>query len=158
MHLLYVARGAGALAALGALAAAPLCGQVSLVRGPASWVGAPIEEYSRLLQLTGVMPLSSRMIRPMAAPEGWTPADSAAWRAPWVARFSGVRRGSDADTSRVEVLLIDPESPPSSNSDFPTGTKGGSVWAGPGLSAGLSPGGAARAGVVTVQLAPTYTW
>jgi len=146
------------IALLATLAVRTLAAQTAIVRTPASWVGAPVEEYARLLQLTGVMPLASRMIRPMPATQAWTAPDSAPWRAPWAARYGAAARDSSGDSARVHVRVFDGLWQTTFNSAIPYGQNDGALWAGRGLSTQVTAGAAIDAGPVTLQIAPTYTW
>jgi hypothetical protein len=119
---------------------------------PGQWVGAPAEEYARLLQLTGVMPLASGMIRPADVEMRWTAPDTAAWRAPWSRWY----READSASGRVQVFQ--PVTQATYNSGFPYGMNDGAMWAGRGLSMAVTGGGRVRYGPVTVDVAPTYTW
>ena len=138
--------------------------QVRVRTAPGDWVGAPVEEYVRLLQLTGVMPLASRMIRPVSVTERWVAPDSAPWRAPWSARYRGDQRTSqETDTAalggwRPTVTVFEPVSQTTYNSAFPFGWNDGAMWAGRGLSTQLTAGAALRAGPLRAQLVPTVWW
>jgi hypothetical protein len=121
------------------------------------WVGAPLDEYVRLLQLAGEVPLSSRMLRPLGAPD-WTLrlSDSAApSRNPWRARYSS---GHAADTNRLRIQVYDPIVRMTHNSAVPFGTNDGAMWAGRGLATAVDAGAAIRYGPISIRLAPTFTY
>lgn len=129
--------------------------QHAMRRGPGMWVGAPSEEYTRLLQLTGVMPLSSLMIRPTDAPLNWQPPDTARWRAPWAGRYKNAVNDS---TPLVSIYLFNPYTQATFNSAFPYGMNDGVMWAGKGLSFAQTIGARIVFGPATLDVAPTYTW
>ena len=124
-------------------------------RSRGKWVGAPREEYERLLQLTGATPLSSQMIRPTEMPAPPTVTDTAAWRSPWGARFAGEAPDS---ARQLRLTVWDPVLQTAYNSAFPYGQNDGPMWAGRGVSAEVTGGAGVQWGPVTLDLVPTYTW
>lgn len=149
---------AASLVVLLCVAAGDTLGAQGPVRSrSALWVGAPLDDYLRLLQLTGEVPLSSRLLRPLehesrtlAISDSGTPALN-----PWRARY-GSRQS--ADTGRLSVELYDPIVRITGNSAIPFGTNDGALWAGKGLSSAIDVGAAVRYGPLSVRLAPTATW
>jgi hypothetical protein len=150
-------RTASLAALLLAVAGGTLHAQLPVRSRSPLWVGTPLDDYLRLLQLTGEAPLSSRLLRPLEH-EARTLAlpDSAPLsRNPWRARYGSRQR---ADMSRFSVELYDPIVRVTSNSAVPFGANDGALWAGKGLSGAMDLGAAARFGPLTVRLAPTATW
>jgi len=153
---------AGCAVALASVAATPsslaaqLLDQLRPRGAPATWVGAPMEEYIRLLQLTGVMPLSSRMLRPSEVPLNFTPPDSARWRAPWTKFYNDST--IPADTGLMSVRLYGPELWSTYNSAVPYGINDGAMWAGRGLNGLVRMGGKVRVGPATLQVVPEYSY
>jgi len=123
--------------------------------GPTVWIGSPIEEYARVLQLTGVMPLSSQMIRPTSAPINWVAPDTASWRAPWRGLEN---RDSTREWRGVGVRVLEPYTQVTYNMAFPSGTNDGVMWAGRGFSVAQTLGARVTWRGVTLDVAPTYTW
>jgi hypothetical protein len=134
----------------------PLAAQTTARGLPGPWVGAPAEEYVRLLQLTGVMPLSSLMIRPAVSPMRWSAPDTAAWQAPWSARYSD--SATRADTGRLTARMFHPLTHVTYNSAFAYGQNDGAMWAGRGLSFSQTAGGRVTFGPLTLDLAPTVAY
>ena len=130
--------------------------QAQLRTAAGTWVGSPVEEHIRLLQLTGVMPMSSLMIRPTKVPLSWQPPDSAPWRAPWSQIYNDTVVPSDTGSHDLRVFA--PVVRSTYNSAIPYGLNDGAMWAGRGASVLVTAGGSARWRNVTVQLAPEFTW
>jgi hypothetical protein len=134
-----------------------LAAQVSVGSRSALWVGSPLDDYVRLLQLSGQVPLSSRMLRPMEAENrSLTLRDSSSLALnPWRARY-GSRQ--DLDSTRIAIETYDPIVRLTENSAVPFGTNDGALWAGRGLSGALDLGAAIKYRGLTVRLAPTLTY
>lgn len=124
---------------------------------PGLWVGAPAEEYVRLLQLTGVMPVSSLMIRPTDYELRWTAPDTAPWRAPWSRRYNDAALAPDT-IGRIRSWLFSPYSHVTYNSAFAYGMNDGALWSGRGVSAAQTLGWRGELGPLRLDVAPTYTW
>ena len=145
------------LASLLTFIAASASAQVPVHARSPLWVGAPLDDYVRLLQLSGEVPLSSRMLRPLES-EARTLAladTGALARNPWRAEY-GARQATD--TARFAVEAYDPIVRLTSNSAVPFGANDGALWQGRGLNADVQLGGAVRYGPLTVRLAPVATW
>ncbi|HJQ20142.1 MAG TPA: capsule assembly Wzi family protein [Gemmatimonadaceae bacterium] len=124
--------------------------QSSAGTGTVPQVGSVRDEYERLMQLTGVMPLASLMLRPGDHPVNFQPPDSAQWRSPWASRLRA------PDSARIELFA--PELRSTYNSAVPYGTNDGAMWAGRGVSALATLGARARVGPLDLQVAPEVTW
>lgn len=138
--------------------ASPCTSQQPAIRNrSALWVGAPLDEYIRLLQLSGEVPLASRMLRPLQSEmDALVLSDSAKLAMnPWRARYGSRQR---ADTNRFRVEVYDPILRLTENSAVPFGANDGALWAGRGISGAVDVGGALRYGGLTVRLAPAITW
>ncbi|MBA3891835.1 MAG: hypothetical protein H0X64_15035, partial [Gemmatimonadaceae bacterium] len=144
-------------AATVALLAASAIAQLPVKSRSALWVGTPLDEYVRLLQLTGEHPLSSRLLRPLEYESRTLTlrGDASLGRNPWRERY-GASQGSHTGTFALE--LYEPLLLTTANSAVPFGTNDGAMWAGKGVSASLTAGAAMRAGPLTVRLAPVLTW
>lgn len=126
-------------------------------RGAAGrWVGSPSEEYVRLLQLTGVVPMSSLMIRPTEYATAWDAPDSAQWRAPW-RRYNDAAFVTDS-INGISTTLYRPYTHVTFNSAFAWGMNDGALWSGKGLSAAQTAGAGAEWGPLRVDFVPTFTW
>lgn len=138
------------LLALGVLAAAPLRAQSGeiFVRNEV-FVGSEIEEYLRLLQITGDADLYPWTIRSFSPPEvdRLLPDDSVH---PWAARYD--LRPDTA--SGLRVHLVRPELRAIFNSAFPFGGNDGAIWAGRGITTALRVGGSLRYGPLSLLAAP----
>jgi hypothetical protein len=135
----------------------------SLARSPFStrsafWVGSPLDEYFRVLQLTGAAPLTSRMLRPndvdMRSIQLSDTGELS--RNPWRARF-GANEARDRPR-RFSAEVYHPIVRMIRNSDVPFGTNDGAMWAGRGISTSIDVGGAVRYGPLTVRLAPSLVY
>jgi hypothetical protein len=146
-----------AVLTLAAVTAGTLGAQPVVRARSALWVGAPLDDYLRLLQLSGAAPLASRLLRPLEyEARTLTISDSGSLaRNPWRARYGAAEQG---DTSRFAVELYHPIVRLTANSAVPFGTNDGSLWAGKGLSGAIDLGAAVRYGPLTVRLAPTATY
>jgi len=145
------------LAAAVATVSVPVFAQLPVTSSSGLWVGSPLDDYVRLLQLSGEVGLSSRMLRPLEhEARTLSLSDSAApSRNPWRSYYGGAQR---ADTARLSIALHDPLVRLASNSAVPYGGNDGAMWAGRGLSGLVTLGAVLRAGPLTVRIAPEYTW
>ena len=123
----------------------------------ALWVGAPLDDYVRVLQLTGALPLSSRMLRPLEHEARTLAIVDSGQRSlnPWRERHGD---GERADTGRFSLEVYHPVLRLTHNSAVPFGGNDGALWAGRGLSGALDLGVAVRYGPLTVRVAPTLTY
>lgn len=138
-------------ATLGLAAAIPLRGQEAERLNVRSEVfaGSELEDYLRLGQLAGVVPLHPWSIRGFSAVElDWlAPADSAH---PWADRFDfrpDTAGGIRFDWIRPRLYLT-------YNTAFPHGYNDGPVWAGRGLTTAVQAGFAVRYGPASLTIAP----
>ncbi|CAN5209735.1 hypothetical protein BH20GEM2_BH20GEM2_16900 [soil metagenome] len=137
--------------------ASPL--QAQIASGPSKviepggiFVGDELERYLRVLQVAGVSepyPWSIRGFSP-AEIEALAPAAS---EHPWGDRYRFV--GGSAAT---QVRWVRPRLTTSYNSGFPFGGDDGAVWAGRGVTTAFQAGFSARAGPLSVTLAPIAFW
>ncbi len=134
--------------------AAPVHGQSpgADVRGEV-FVGSEVEDYLRLLQLTGHAPLYPWSIRSFSPAEvdRLLPTDSAH---PWAGRYD-LRPDSSGGP---QFSWVRPQGRMVYNSAFPYGLNDGAVWAGRGVTASLQTGFAARYGPVSLTVAPLVFW
>lgn len=148
----------GALA-ITVAAGAPAGAQFSFSTRPATWVGSPADDYVRLMQLTGAVPLSSRMLRPLESEANPVLPDTGpVWLNPWRARFAKLGRDtgdSVPNWHRVRVEAYAPMLRSVYNSRVPFGGDDGALWAGKGLSGAVDLGAEVKWGPVTARLAPT---
>ncbi len=111
--------------------------------------GGEADRYLRVLQISGLVPLTPWSIQPFAPTQAKTLRAAVAH--PWRARFdaaNGAANVSDgAHLLRPQARLIE-------NSAFPFQEGGGPTWAGRGLTGDVQLGGSASWGFVYAQLAP----
>src|SRR6266513_4755602 len=115
-----------------------------------TWVGAPREDYLRLLQLTGVVKPSSWLMRSGSAPTVLASSDSAA--NPWhnsLGLSDTTRRGHWA------LNIFDPNAISTFNSRLPAIENIGALWSGRGVSGAVDGGVELRYGPVWLTLAPS---
>lgn len=145
------------VALLSLAAAGTLGAQDSVRTRSALWVGSPLDDYVRLMQLTGEQPLASRVLRPLERESRTLAlADSAGLaRNPWRARYGARQR---ADTGYTAFERYEPIVRITSNSAVPFGGNDGALWAGKGLSAAVDLGIAGRYGPLTVRIAPSLVY
>lgn len=141
-----------AAAALGlalVAARAPVAAQAPEQVSQELFAGSHLEDYVRLLQLTGDAELYPWSIRAFSPGElsRLAPGDSAH---PWAARYR-------LEPDRTPGLHLEPVGPSVRvlyNSGFPFGSNDGPIWAGRGLTTALQGGVHARYGAVSLTLAP----
>ena len=150
-------RAAALVVLLSLVAAGALGAQDSVRTRSALWVGSPLDDYLRLMQLTGEQPLSSRLLRPLEREARLlTMSDSAApERSPWSMRYGSRQR---ADTGLSAFERYEPILRVTGNTAVPFGGNDGALWAGKGLNFALDLGIAARYGPLTVRLAPSLVY
>jgi hypothetical protein len=150
-------RAAALVALLSSVVIGPLGAQTPVRARSALWVGSPLDDYVRLLQLTGDVPLTSRLLRPLEQ-EARTlaiPDSGDRSRNPWRARY-GARQS--ADTAYAGIERYDPIFRLTNNTAVPFGGNDGALWAGKGASVAIDLGVAARYGPLTVRLAPSLIY
>ena len=96
-------------------------------------VGSSLDDYARLLQLTGVAPASPLLIRPVPLRHVLDRVDSTAAH-PWQSRYAF---GATTE-QRGEVSLFRPTADAYWNSAYPAGQNDGAVWQGRGTTVRLS--------------------
>ena len=114
-------------------------------------VGDALEDYLRVLQISGHADVGSFSVRP------WVASDIRSvlgdeW-GPWGARL---RERSDA--SEAVLSVVAPELRAYANSRFPVGRNDGVVWQGRGLTTALDLGAALRWRAVTIEFRPTMVF
>jgi hypothetical protein len=109
------------------------------------FAGGELENYLRYLQTLGVVPLYPWGLRAFSPTEldGLVPRDTSH---PWAGRYEFARRPSFAWISPAANVRL--------NTTFPFGYNDGPVWAGRGVTLDIQGGFAARAGVLTLTVAP----
>jgi hypothetical protein len=150
-------RAAALVALLSFVAIVPLAGQTPVRTRSALWVGSPLDDYVRLLQLTGEVPVTSRLLRPLEydARTLVIPDSGDRSRNPWRARYGASQGG---DTSFAGIERYDPIVRITSNSAVPFGGNDGALWAGKGISGAIDLGVAGHYGPLTVRLAPSLIY
>lgn len=140
-----VARLALITIALATVAAGPAAAQSRAPAGTDLLAGSELENYLRLLQLTGASRPYPWTIRGFSGREleRLLPADTAA--VPW---------HLSADRLRARFAMGSLELSTVFNSRFPYGSNDGAVWAGRGLTASASMAVMMRAGPLSLTLAP----
>jgi hypothetical protein len=117
------------------------------------FVGSPLEDYLRVLQIAGrtesTYPWSIRSFSPREI-DILAAADTAH---PWAHRYKLERGGAG---ERAGVSLIAPRAEVMYNSAFPQGSNNGAVWAGKGLTSAMQLGFSARYGPLSLTLAPVF--
>jgi hypothetical protein len=134
------------------LTSEPALAQLAPRRVPADEVfaGSEIEQYLRVLQVSGAAPVHPWSVRAFGPLEvtRLAPTDSThpwhAHRGLWIDSVSG----------RAAVRLLAPEARTIYNSAFPYGMNDGAIWAGRGLTGAMQVGVAARVGPLSAVLAP----
>lgn len=124
------------------------------VAGTRSWAemtaGSELEQYVRVLQLTGAAPIAPVSLR------GWSAAerDSLLPRGstqPWAKAMSaqGKRAWFSIEPIRPQLQVIE-------NSGWPYGSNDGAIWAGRGITTAVSGGFEVRSGPLTVVIDPLF--
>jgi hypothetical protein len=115
-------------------------------------VGDPIEDYLRILQISGMAELGSFTIRPLPPGDFRERLGLAAH--PWRDRL-GTPASSEGD---LAVLVDDPRLRTFVNSRFPLGQNDGVVWQGKGLTTALDAGASVTWRALTVSVRPTLLY
>ena len=115
------------------------------------FAGSELENYLRLLQLGGVVPVYPWSVRGFSFGD----LDCLAPRSgahPWAGRYD-----LGADTARgLRLDLVQPRVQTTLNTGFPWGANDGAVWAGRGITNVLQMGFSARYGPVSLVVAPLF--
>lgn len=114
--------------------------------------GTELDDYVRLLEITGRLTGAALVFRPLAARHVGSTlrADSAH---PWDRRAS--LRPNAAPDPGLHLTLLDPSLHAVVQSAYPRGVNDGALWAGKGLSAEISGGAMAALGPLTATFLPT---
>jgi hypothetical protein len=115
-------------------------------------VGDPVEEYLRILQLTGRAAPGSFTVRPFSLDVARVGPGGAH---PWEARLEGAPALA---AGSLGFVAHDPELRVFANSRFPSGQNDGAVWQGRGLTTALDAGGTVRWRALTVEVRPTLIY
>ena len=116
-------------------------------------VGDPIEDYLRILQLSGDADLGSFTVRPL--PPGDPRARLSSSQHPWRDRLGAP---SADDGGALSVQVDDPLLRLFANSRFPFGQNDGVVWQGRGLTTALDAGASVNWRALTVSIRPTLLY
>lgn len=115
-------------------------------------VGDPLEDYARLLALTGAAPPRSFTIRPLAEPR----RPAAESLPPWAARIVPPARTWGAGP--VTVAPLDLTLSVTANSAYPWGQNDGAAWRGRGLTLALDGGAVLGWRGVRLTVRPLLVW
>jgi hypothetical protein len=137
-----------------AIALAARNAQAQVTAGTRSWAemttGSELEQYLRVLQLTGAAPLAQLSLRGWSAferdsllPRG----ESHPWGSAMIAPAK--RPAFSFEPIRPQLQLI-------GNSGWPYGSNDGAIWAGRGLTTAVSGGFELRGGPLTVVIDPVF--
>lgn len=135
------------------LALAVPCGSPAAAQGTP--VGAWIEDYARMLQLTGQIPVTPVTVRPAVGGDLASLAattDAHAWRAVFRDRTPRARGGT-----RLQIEALPFEMQAFANTSRPWGWNDGAVWQGKGSTLAARAGAEIRWGPATLTLAPVFT-
>jgi hypothetical protein len=117
-------------------------------------VGDPLEDYLRLLQISGRAPgLGSFTVR--SSVDGDLRARVRGRRHPWARRL---RTNTVVAEGDLRIAVVDPQLRAYANSRFPVGRNDGAVWQGRGLTTALDVGVVAQWSALTVELRPTLLY
>lgn len=124
-------------------------------------VGEPMEDYLRVLQLTGEASTSALSLRPLM--DG-APPRSEGRRHPWIDRLgvAFMRRDDSADAGvrmpwSTDLGWTEARMRIFANTGHPYGGNDGVVWQGKGVTTAVDLGGWARWGALSIRLQPIYT-
>ena len=125
---------------------------VQAALGQTLTVGDPLEDYLRLLQISGRADVGSFTVRPSADIN----PDRISFPAihPWSAYVAAHDR-DPSSSGGLSWTLQSPELRAFANSRFPVGSNDGVVWQGRGATSALDLGGTVRWGALTVEARPT---
>jgi hypothetical protein len=117
------------------------------------FAGSELENYLRLLQDVGEVPLYPWSVRAFSPAEldRLTPRDTLH---PWAQRYDFAPRASGG----LSFDLVRPRLNMYFNTTFPYGSNDGPVWQGRGLTTSLQFGFAARYGPISLTIAPMVFW
>jgi hypothetical protein len=118
-----------------------------------TFAGSELEDYLRVLQVAGRVPLYPWSVRAFSPAEVGRLVRNAGPH-PWDARFGAPAAESDS----LRYHLLRPALTSYYNSSFPFGGNDGPVWQGRGLTVAASAGIAAHYGPVSLVLAPQVFW
>lgn len=113
-------------------------------------VGDPIEDYLRVLQISGLADLGSFTIRPL--PPGDFRERLTSSEHPWRERLGAPAADDRRD---LQIQVDDPLLRVFANSRFPLGQNDGAVWQGRGLTTAVDAGATLRWRALTVAVRPT---
>jgi hypothetical protein len=116
-------------------------------------VGDPIEDYLRILQISGMADLGSFTVRPLPPRDFREHLNSSAH--PWRDRLEMPVAGK---LGAVRTIVDDPRLRMFVNSHFPTGQNDGVVWQGRGVTTALDAGVTATWMGLTVAIRPTLLY
>lgn len=119
-------------------------------------VGDALEDYARLLQLTGALPPASFTTRPTDVQEVLGDVEAAAPN-PW-ARYVARAASGGISVGPMQFGGFDPELRGVLNTDRPWGTNADGVWYGRGETISVTAGGFFRAGPLTVTARPILSY
>lgn len=118
-----------------------------------TWVGAPDEDYVRLLQLTGAMAPSSWLMRP-ASPGRLRSSQTTAHN-PWL---GSLRLPDTSRHGHWSLFVFDPNAQLVFNSRLPALENHGALWAGRGVSGVVEGGVEMRLGPAHLTVAPSAVY
>lgn len=128
---------------------------LSPVRAQVLPVGDALEDYGRILQLTGRAPSASFAVRPISMPfllgEAVVRSDH-----PWARRLQSYDRGIQERTFKAGLLTSESEG--YWNSARANGSNNGALWQGRGATSAAATGLFAKAGPLSVSLRPRFVY
>lgn len=116
-------------------------------------VGDPLEDYLRVLEISGAAQLGSFTIRPL--PPGDPRERLSAPVHPWRDRLGFP---ASSEVGPLSILVDDPRLRMFANSRFPLGQNDGVVWQGRGLTTALDAGATLRWRALTVSIRPALLY
>ncbi len=114
--------------------------------------GSELEQYVRVLQVTGAAPLAPVSLRGWSAVERDSLLPRAALNL-WSAQMS-----PPAKRGLISIEPIRPQLQVFDNSGWPFGSNDGAIWAGRGITTAVNGGFELRSGPLTVVIDPIYFW